>query len=1063
MSGTLIGSYLTGRSRPFGFNGTWGGQAKDDRDSIIQQIASSFAASVSQINLWEINLNVMTDGPSGIGAYAAAGPCTLSAQWDSFWGPYISGPPSTGVTFTPAYDPRGKGPDHFDYSGSGTWALSVSSVVEVVQIYLDTDRSDASGFPTYGGANQPDQPFNYQLVFLEVVPPGAAMTLTATYSGGPGPSISLTGTATDYLPVQYALSIDTICVTGFTPLTEPGANGSCYVTPDASLGLWGMSFSPSYSFPGVSSGSANFLGGITCSQSITTTAHAGAPSAWCTCQAQYMATTPFAIDGAIRTPAGVYQDQISIAVDGGVTGGVLCDSGTFGASGIQYAGNAVFQEFYSSSTVANSPGFAYSQSQGGGPIDCYIPRSELTRLKEDVTNWRFLLRGWSWPSLSINQQSITAPDPHPGTAHWSGSNATLTDITVDGSACLQAEVGSTGTGSISRSWSNINSGWLGTSFRGYRYLRLKISAQDSDGNPLDAQGFTVTIPGVGDGNVTKTWTGKTSVSAGATDIDLCIPDVADSTDDKDCSYPLLANPPRAVLDGPFWGVTNVESLQISGLAASTTWVLEEVQLSRDVYTRATMLPGFNNWIDSHEEDDDGATPAQYRVAFTAETDGRVSLERFDSIRQSDGMGGWVYTPPTISGLIALITGDEAGNTFEGWQASEAYNPTGPHCGDPIPPLSCYLQNSQVEAVMLCGGGLLYLYNGKAWGWQSTIEQDLGAGGVGLPAQLLFDSVVLYPGCGDVFGFALGTNKSKYGIMTPLAAGKINLRGVSWGILVRDEGDSGSYRATLTDTTMTPNVGGGVGNCDAGPGVYQTGNPGARGLHDTTTTTVYNGTTYSVGRNFDKGGRRYRACLRASGQAYRVLEVDSRRSWLHVGYLNKIQTFHLADYTLVQAGQAISAIDHWTSLRIDERRGVMVASGYKAGSGGGSPTCSLWQSTDGGATLTEVYSVTANSMQVARDSERGLFQAVYADSSHNLWILYSLDGGQTWGTPSAVTASSSQLTGMVLSLAYDHRRSRLLLSVGNVAGTTAQVYASTDAGLTWELVITEMRGTWHSRL
>jgi len=1053
MAGTLLGTYLTGRSRSYGMTGTWGGEAFAIQKSVIDGLSTGFLASVSQVGLWEIDLNVLVVGPTGVGAYGGAGPATLVAQWDSAWQPFITGPPSAGVDFSPPYPTLygGKTPFNFQYSGKGTWGLSISQVVEVVQIYLDTDRSDASGFPTYGGPNQPDQPFNYQRVFFEVVPPGAVLTLTASYDGGPGASVTLIGTANQYILVGYPLSVDTLCVCQLTQLNEHSCAGSCYVTPDGSNLFWGIPFTQSYSFPPAGAASTGgFVGGVNLTQTFNSPT-IGVPSCWCIGQAQYMVQTPFSVIGTIQTPTGLYPDTLSIAVDGGAVGPVSCFNGTFVAPGNQYAGNAVFQAFYVSSTVANSPPFAFSQSNGFGPVDCYIPRSELIRLKEDPTNWRILQRSWRWPALAINQQSTQAPDPVPSTTNWSGSNVTLSNV----GSTLQAVVGATGTGSISRSFPNASSGFLGAGFIGYRYLRLYLQAADSMGNPLDAEPFAVTIAAVGpagaDGrmNVTKTWAGKTSVANLATDIDLCIPDVADGTDATDARYPLTTPSPRAIIDGPFWGVSNVQSLQISNLPANTTWILSEVQLARQSYTRVTMLPGFNYWVSSHDSDA-GEIPDQYGISFTGETDGRQSLEGRHADRSSDGMGGWLYNPFSVAGLVALIGGDESGGQYQGWQVSTPSNPPGSHCGDPIPPLSCFTQNSVVEAICLAGGGLLYVPAAAAFNWQRTVEQEINPGGATILAQYLCDSTVLYPGCGDIDRYQNAANVGKYGVQTILAAGKINLRGNSWGILARDPGDSGQYPATLTDTTLMPSVASGTGTCDIAQGLYQTANPGARGLDDTTTQTNYNGTTETVSRKFKFGGRRYRACLRASGKPYRVIEADSLRSYLHVSLNNQINTFNLADLSPAFSGQVVSAADYFTCIRIDERRGTLVAGAVKAGMS--SNTWSLWYSTDCGLTLTETWSMVATGLQVVCMSLLGLFAAVYADASHNLWIEYSQDGGQTWNTAAEVTAMGSQLSGQIESLAFDPRRSALLMSIGNVAGTTAEIYGSTDAGLTWGLVL-----------
>lgn len=1103
-------AYLTTRSRIATFSGTWGGNSFLDLAPPALGQGAGFTTTVTLLgSLPDVQfILINTQSSSGSGEQFAGPPGLGMVILELQLGPGWSG--TITPTSTPVLIDHGGGefmgnPGSCGYSGMGAWNISIGSmsnqVAEYVNAGVDSARSDANGFPNYGGASTADQPFNYQIQLGEYIPAGTPVSISATYDAPAGfytdthgamvadpvsLAVSIVGTFNTDVAMDYVLSLFTRAVATPTEEIIPptftsgqwpvGYQITCQsnVAIDPAVNVWGVPFTGALQDnlvatgipPPISTGSYNFNGGTVQAVATWTKRQINMvppwgprgiviSSTWIECAAQYQPAQGWAINGVMQTPVGNYLDKIGVHVDGATSSlaqPVYSVGGAFSASDIQRYGQAGATLFWYSGAASSTPTASYIQNSFG-PIDCYVPRGELVRLKEDPLNWRMLFRGWQWPALGLGQAASTSPDATPSTTNWSGTNATLSDV----GPTLSADIGtSSPSGALTRGWGNAATAWLGTTFKAYRYLRIYVACTDtSSGDHLDATAFAITLPGVGTGNVSKVWDTKTDDAKGYVEIDLCIPITTAGSDATDSMYPLTADPPRAGVDGPFTGVTNVVTMVLSGLPQNTTWVISSVQLVRHNYTKATMLCPFNWWIDSHEEDMDGATPAQYRVALTGETDGRLSMERFDSIRLSDGMGGWNYVPPTIAQLVSGVTGDEAANQYEGWTGTTPSNPPGTHCGDPIPPLSCLLQNGNWEACMLAGGGLLYTHGTRGYQWSRTVEQDITSSGSTLQAQLLFDSIRLYPGCGDVFGFLPSPDTFKYGVTTPLACGKINLRGVSWGILVRDPLDMGQYGASLVDVTLMPNEADGSGICDIPNGLYQTGGSGARGLDNTTTTALYTPPSV-VSRKFF-GGKRHRAALRARGQNYKVLDTSSKRSWLHVGVGNVINTHNLYDYSPALMGQPVGTVDQWISLRGDERRGVLVAIGTKAPvMPATDPTITSWYSTDCGVTLTETGSMVAKTAVLERDSESGLFIVLYSDASYLVWTQQSTDGGKTWGTPVPATLPISdggtQLNGLTIDLTTDPRRGALLLSLGNPGGTSTTIYGSTDKGLTWRVAL-----------
>lgn len=114
------------------------------------------------------------------------------------------------------------------------------------------------------------------------------------------------------------------------------------------------------------------------------------------------------------------------------------------------------------------------------------------------------------------------------------------------------------------------------------------------------------------------------------------------------------------------------------------------------------------------------------------------------------------------------------------------------------------------------------------------------------------------------------------------------------------------------------------------------------------------------------------------------------------------------------------------------------------------TWKLFTSYDGGITSTLVWTVTARSALVERDSERGLV-IVFWEAEANIQHQRSLDGGATWSTAADVLVGGVAVTGELLDCTMDPRRGNVVLAV-DAAGVKT-VYESLDLGETWTAKLT----------
>jgi hypothetical protein len=371
---------------------------------------------------------------------------------------------------------------------------------------------------------------------------------------------------------------------------------------------------------------------------------------------------------------------------------------------------------------------------------------------------------------------------------------------------------------------------------GYRYLRVTVSVS-AGSHPFSVQ--------IG----TKTWnqclnpadhTQRIPLLATTTpqtfDIDLCDPTNDSSLSDlTDTRWP-IADPTLdysggggpAAVDGPMWGVGYCTLISLTAMDSGVSYSLGAVSQVRETDCKLHVL---GSWRPRFETNMLSESPTATNMSGTttevkcrrflmADTDGRQSLEYKDvSVSKvTGGVSGVITYLPYYVPLSELafdpspVAAYPAGQT-PGWTGV---------CTAPAPDGSSNLRdgflNSGSPAGWLWGGGLLY--SGGAW---TTGVGLSAAGGITMPAQVMFASVDWYPGIGDVF--SLGGGGTGGAII--LKAEKI-LQAQAHGIVLTGAHGPGLGKTVTLAETATPSSIAGSDSEHAPDGTYRTA--GVPGLH-----------------------------------------------------------------------------------------------------------------------------------------------------------------------------------------------------------------------------------------
>jgi hypothetical protein len=619
------------------------------------------------------------------------------------------------------------------------------------------------------------------------------------------------------------------------------------------------------------------------------------------------------------------------------------------------------------------------------PIRMWIDPDDLTTLGEPANHWRALIRTWIWDAMSIEQAaSIQIAGAHAGLTD-AGNSFSIPDGSTDAGA------------------QGSSAGYSGTaSFQFGRFLHIGLRHDDAGTETLDSIG----IAG-------KTWSQDyqgndldVPTGAGYTEIvlDLCNPDGSEDTDGMSSRYP-MDNPASWA-----WGVNTATEIELNGIDTGVTWYVERVDIERHGYSRVTVLPTCENFVD-----ESSTTDAELRIHhMLGDTDGRVSLETIDFYRVEIA-GEDVYTERAIVSVIDSINGVSGDFPTDAWSATDLEPAPMSGCTGDFPPLGCLL-NSDRPAFELYGAGAYFNSS-----WQYGFDLDASTE-LTLPAQILIDSINAEPGLGDIFGIAGGATTGPMEIRVAVI-----LRGQAAGLVFDEDGkpapnitveiDGGTFGAGITGTD----------------GSYQTGLPYVPG-----------GETAEISANVGSGSpslseafftrKRNRACFRVPIEQlamYRAVETDSPRGWLHLSDNTRLFVYHESTGALLLQSEEY-AIEYWYRLRVDSRRAALYALAKDA------DTFRLFVSEDGGYTAMEVLSVTATSALVEVDSERGVVTLLYED------------GSTTWSSPDNPQYEDETLDGTLLDSAHDWRFGGRIYLVITIEDDTA-LLMSEDIGANFSLL------------
>ncbi|MCW3099717.1 MAG: hypothetical protein JWL77_5335 [Chthonomonadaceae bacterium] len=705
-------------------------------------------------------------------------------------------------------------------SGGGEFVIELGEFVRFTGTILGPTSIPSEGM-NYGlkldwirtGFGGPT-PFDAQFYAMATLPP-TLLNLTGSYSvtiqldeivgvtqGGPGPP-----DLTDELTADIDLAFAAVAIYGgsVTAVCDYGIN---HVESTAIVGIHDIGIVPQ-TFVQVSVASENHTG-VMSGQNMSSTplwngsslaaiggsaSNAHGTGAWGgtvsvsadpgysgLVQFAAQATTRYDLQGVVYAMDVPYPDSgliVRVATKKDPTGMVQLYQDlpvVGGAFGI-----AITQDSWSYGVTLSGASVASGSLNEPSGVLCTLLPSGLIACGEDPDlDFRHLwMRGWHWNAATIGQAATL----NALSGSWSATGAGGT-ITVPASAFNSSIKGAS---------------WVGASLAGYAFADVYLTA--------DAAGQAARVH-----FGSKYWD-VTVGTSGSVRIDLCSPTSSHTDiDPTNTQYPLTGGGPYTAQDGWSFGVRNTPSVVIDGLASGHTYTLTGITLVRTDHSRVTFLDSFKAW-------ELAATPVPvtpdvtsytyYRQAHTGDTDGQQSLEQTDAVRliiagteTSDNV-----SLIDIKTFVANVNGQSGAYPTDGWSASDL------QVNDGSANVRSGLLNSDQPSSLLFGSGLYY----DGSGWISGIQKD-ASGTLTVPANFLYNTIQVYPGAGDPFGFGGGA-----GSPTPLRPAII-LRSQAWGIASKRRKRGSGIVVTATDAGVSA----GSGTTDSS-GEYKTGLPFIRGL------------------------------------------------------------------------------------------------------------------------------------------------------------------------------------------------------------------------------------------
>lgn len=187
--------------------------------------------------------------------------------------------------------------------------------------------------------------------------------------------------------------------------------------------------------------------------------------------------------------------------------------------------------------------------------------------------------------------------------------------------------------------------------------------------------------------------------------------------------------------------------------------------------------------------------------------------------------------------------------------------------------------------------------------------------------------------------------------------------------------------------------------------------------------------------------------------YRAIKADSPRGWLHVANEAAIETKHIVPGTPAFAS-GIHGVKWWKQFDVDVRNGLLFALGRATGD---AEISKVFVSEDGGLSVQEVLSVTANSTVMQYDSQnKWLIVLKEAEppspsdplSNGVVSMQVSRNHGESFESPVTCEYAGGTLSARLLGMTYADREGAELFLLCRI-GAQTKLLNSTDGGKKWE--------------
>ena len=506
--------------------------------------------------------------------------------------------------------------------------------------------------------------------------------------------------------------------------------------------------------------------------------------------------------------------------------------------------------------------------------------------------------------------------------------------------------------------------------------------------------------------------------------------------------------------------------QITTTGADGVWVEREFDLWALPPSGST--PYFNRILGSSEYSD-GFTITGLALGVSYELqwirgvrkgDWRLRQWAYTSFRPesfwaiSDGIGGYNDSLPfatTIGSFASFLT-----STTKSWTGLSLTASASPATSAPLYDLPISALGTSGSSIAYFGGGGLSPMQGT--GANASSLEIRTNGGITLNSYIWNQNILMYDGAGDPqasgsYGAAMVTRfraiSGVYLFGWAIAPGSIKVRPYGGGttVLTLYPQPDGYFSGRLKMDNAAAIATNPTYELAADGSLYAFDNSGTFTGDPTVPTEPVIGMG-SWGTNLFRRQHflsRWYLLVRNLGGP---LALDSARGWLYVAQGKRISAYHLSNALLLSASTDHS-VDGWLSLAYDPRQ-VCLFGLADVGSG----TKKLYSSQTLGNTVTEVLSVTANTIAQCIDSERSaMILLMTATSGANIQYRVSRNGGSTWSTAADIKdASNASVVGDVIDAVYDSRFGGVIVATFKISGSMV-VWQSSNWGATWKPLLT----------